>query len=107
MTAVTRLLVEPPLREAAAAERAALVALLRERVDAFNAAARRAGLSYPRYDGGFFTTVFAEDGDAVCRRMRAEGVFAVPQGKGVRLALCSVPVRQVPRLVDTLARSLA
>jgi aromatic-amino-acid transaminase len=106
MAAITRLLVEPALRDAAAAERAGFLALLRERVDAFNALARTAGLAYPRYDGGFFTTVFVPDGDRVAAKMRAEGVYAVPQSGGVRLGLCSVAKRDVPRLVEAVARAL-
>jgi aromatic-amino-acid transaminase len=103
MHAVTRLLTEPGLRDAVRAEREELVRLLRERVDAFNAAARAAGLRHPRYDGGFFTTVFADDGDAVARAMRGQGVYAVPQDGGVRLALCSTSLAEVPRLVEALA----
>jgi aromatic-amino-acid transaminase len=92
-------------------ERAALKAVLSARVDAFNALAQKAGLRYPRYDGGFFVTVFVdrprEQGDA----MKTRGVFAVPQvaasgtGGVLRVALCAVASRHVPRLVDALRDS--
>jgi aromatic-amino-acid transaminase len=107
MSAVTRLLVDPDVRASAATERAGLVKLLDERVAAFNAAAKKAGLRFPRYDGGFFTTVFADDADAAARRMREEGVYVVPIEGALRLGLCSVKAADVPRLVETTARALA
>jgi aromatic-amino-acid transaminase len=106
MSAVTRLLTDPALVSAVRGERAGLVALLGERVDAFNRAAKRAGLSYPRYDGGFFATVFTAHAAAVGDRLRGKGVFVVPVEGGVRLGLCAVPAAQVPGLVDALAAAL-
>jgi aromatic-amino-acid transaminase len=107
MAAITRLLTDADLRTAAESERAALVALLDQRVAAFNTAAREAGLRFPRYDGGFFVTVFAADADGAARRMREEGVYVVPVGGAVRIGLCSVKAADVPRLVATTARALA
>ncbi len=106
MTAVTRLLVDADVRAAAATERASLVKLLDERVAAFNSAAKKAGLVFPRYDGGFFTTVFADDAVGAARRMREVGVFVVPIEGALRLGLCSVKAADVPRLVETTAQSL-
>jgi aromatic-amino-acid transaminase len=107
MHAVTRLLTDPASRAGVAAEREALVRLLGERVEAFNREAKAAGLRFPRYDGGFFTTVFTPEADEVARRMREEGVFGVPIPGAVRLALSSVAKRDVPRLVSSVAASVA
>jgi aromatic-amino-acid transaminase len=108
LAAITRLLTDSAARSACDAERRDLIASLRARVAVFNELARPRGLSYPRYDGGFFVTVF--DGDALSRaaRMQERGVFVVPQvlsnGRGaLRVALCAVATRDVPRLVDALA----
>jgi aromatic-amino-acid transaminase len=109
--AVTRLLTDPELAAACRAEREELKALLRSRVDAFNAAAPARGLVYPRYEGGFFVTVFHDDPVAKAAAMKEAGVFVVPQkapqgdqGRGaLRVALCSVAQRDVARLVDALA----
>jgi aspartate/tyrosine/aromatic aminotransferase len=106
MLAVTRLLVDPALRAAVDQERAGFVRLLSERVATFNDAARKARLPHPRYDGGFFTTVFTADAPAAAKRMRAEGVYAVPIEGALRLGLCSVPRSDVPRLVDATARAV-
>jgi aspartate/tyrosine/aromatic aminotransferase len=103
MYAVTRLLREPALRQACDAERATLTALLGHRVAAFNAAARARDLRYPRYEGGFFVTVFHPQAEAQAQAMRARGVYVVPQPGGLRVAVCSVPQADVPRLVEALA----
>jgi aromatic-amino-acid transaminase len=106
MLAVTELLENPALRARADQERERLRALLGERVSAFNAAAAKAGLAYPRYEGGFFVTVFAADPERAAARMRELGVFVVPIAGALRVALCSTPARDVPRLVDALAQGL-
>jgi aromatic-amino-acid transaminase len=113
--AVTRLLTDRALADACDAERASLKGLLRTRVEAFNALAPSRGLIYPRYEGGFFVTVFHDDPPAKAAAMKEQGVFVVPQrapvgdqgrdqGRGaLRVALCSVAARDVQRLVDALA----
>jgi len=109
MKAVTRFLVEPELRAALDAERDDLKRLLGARVAAFNEHAPKHRLEYPRYEGGFFVTVFADDALERARRMRERGVFVVPQAPSatrrgsLRVALCSVAERDVPRLCEVLA----
>lgn len=103
--AAVELLTKPALKAAVDEERQRLVALLDERVAVFNREARAAGLRYPRYEGGFFVSVFAPDAQAVAARMRADGVYVVPMEGAVRVALCSTPVASVPRLVQSLAKA--
>jgi aromatic-amino-acid transaminase len=105
MAAVTRLLREPALAAQVARERAELVALLDRRVATFNELARPRGLRYPRYDGGFFVTVFVDDPQAAADKMKSDGVFVVPVRGALRVALCSVPTADIPRVVDSLARA--
>ena len=104
--AAIELLTKPELRAAVETERQRLVALLDERVAVFNRAARAAGLRYPRYEGGFFVSVFAPDAERVAAAMRADGVYVVPMEGAVRVALCSTPAAAVPRLVASLAKAL-
>ena len=66
---------------------------------AWNAAAK-GKLVYPRYEGGFFVTVFAADAKERAVRMKDAGVFVVPQKGALRVALCSVAERDVKRLVE-------
>ncbi len=110
-SAITRCLTDPALAKACDAERETLKSLLRARVAAFNALAPGRGLRYPRYEGGFFVTVFHDDPIAKAAAMKELGVFVVPQkapagdgGSGaLRVALCSVAERDVARLIDALA----
>lgn len=103
MRAVTRLLTDPTLAAACDREREELKALLGARVAAFNELAPRRALRYPRYEGGFFVTVFADDAPERAARMRDKGVFVVPQRGALRVALCSVAAKDVERLVEALA----
>jgi aromatic-amino-acid transaminase len=110
MTAVTRLLTDAHLAAACSAERAELKKALLARVDAFNDLAHTRGLKYPRYDGGFFVTVFDDRAREKAASMRERGVYVVPQvlpggGGALRVALCAVASSDVPRLVEALATS--
>jgi aromatic-amino-acid transaminase len=106
LLAITSLLADPEARAAADRDRAKLVRLLNERVAAFNALARPAGLDFPRYEGGFFVTVFTPHAARVAELCREDGVYLVPLKGGVRVALCATPQGQVERLVKTLASAL-
>lgn len=107
LLAATELLTDPDLRRRADAERAAMVRLLDERVAVFNELAGQAGLSYPRYEGGFFVSVFTPDGEVTAASMREAGVYVVPMEGAVRIALCATPAASLPRLVDALAAGVA
>ena len=103
MLAITECLCDPELAARVERERGELRALLAARAELFTRLARAARLAHPRYEGGFFVTVFTPDGERTAARMRARGVFVVPLPGAVRVALCSTPVRTLPRLVEALA----
>jgi aromatic-amino-acid transaminase len=108
LSAITRLLTDADMAKACDAEREALKSTLRARVDAFNRHARERNLKYPRYEGGFFVTVFHDAPREKALKMKEQGVFVVPQvkktgGGALRVALCSVAERDVGRLVESLA----
>jgi aspartate/tyrosine/aromatic aminotransferase len=102
MLAITELIEDPGLRARSDQEREGLRALLQERVHVFNGLARKAGLSFPRYEGGFFVSVFTPRPRVTSARMQEHGVFVVPLEGAVRIAMCSTPARDVPRLVEAL-----
>jgi aromatic-amino-acid transaminase len=108
LSAITRLLADAEMARACAAEREELKKLLLSRVQAFNRHAHERGLRYPRYEGGFFVTMFDDGAREKAEAMRARGVYVLPLvgggGRGVlRVALCSVAERDVGRLVESLA----
>ena len=72
----------------------------------WNELAGPAGLDYPRYDGGFFTTVFSDDPRGVAATLREEGLFVVPTAGALRVAMCAVNEGAVERIVDGLKRAL-
>lgn len=104
MAAIGRILGDATLRAQVDSERAALKAVLDGRVARWNELGGKAGLRYPRYDGGFFTTVFCDDAPGAAAKLRADGLFVVPQSGALRVALCSVAERDLARLVDGIAR---
>lgn len=107
MAAIARLLGDAELRARVDRERAALKSLLDRRVAKWNELAGAAKLRYPRYSGGFFTTVFCDDAFGVAQRLKADGIFVVPQAGALRVALCSVAERDIPALVDAIAKHTA
>lgn len=102
MAAVAKLLSNDELRARVVSERAALVELLAKRVEFWNRLAGEAGLRYPRYDGGFFTTVFSDDPKSVGKTLSDRGIFLVPTAGAVRVAMCAVNERQIERIVVAL-----
>ena len=61
----------------------------------------RAAVDFYKLEPGD-VTVFHDDAAAQAARMRDAGVFVVPLGSALRIAVCSVAVRDVPRLADSL-----
>jgi aromatic-amino-acid transaminase len=104
MAAIATILGDPRLKAQVDGERSELKAVLDRRVAVWNEHARKAGLAYPRYTGGFFTTVFCDDAVGAAAKLRGDGLFVVPQSGALRVALCSVAERDIPRLVEGIAR---
>jgi aromatic-amino-acid transaminase len=106
MAAVARLLSDKELHKKVLDERADLVRLLARRVEFWNERASAAGLHYPRYDGGFFTTVFNDDPKKSSQAMCARGLYLVPTAGALRVAVCAVNEAQIARIVEGLAAVL-
>jgi aromatic-amino-acid transaminase len=107
MAAIARVLSDPELRARVERERGELKDLLDRRVARWNELAPGKGLVFPRYNGGFFTTVFCADPAKAAARLRDEGVFVVPVQGALRVGLCAVPERDIERLVSALGRATA
>ncbi len=103
LVGISKMLADAQLKAASDLERQALKQLLMNRVRAFNRTAEPRHLKYPRYEGGFFVTVFHEAAEAQAEKMRTKGVYVVPQKGALRVALCSVAEADIPRLVSALA----
>lgn len=106
MDAVRRCLVESSLTAKVNEERNRLRSLLDARVHAFNHSAAGTKLRYPRYNGGFFVTVFTDDSKLAMSKLEPKGVFVVPGPGSLRVALCSVAERDIATLVQALNDSI-
>ena len=104
--AITKVLTDETLHAQSVKERAELVDMLNRRVDHWNKFATKAGLNYPRYDGGFFTTVFCDDAVGVAAKLREQGVYVVPIKGALRVAMCAVSEPGIERIVAALAAEL-
>jgi len=104
--AITELLTDDARADRVTEDRAQLVQLLDARVEAFNEHAGAAGLRYPRYEGGFFVTVFTPDSRRTADVAAEDGVFVVPMDGVVRVALCAVPREDIEVLVRAVARGV-
>ena len=106
MLAITELLTDEDLFARAGNDRAQLIELLDARVALFNEYAKKRGLRYPRYEGGFFVTVSTPNAQRTAEVAAARGVFVVPLEGVVRVALCAVPTSDVAALVDAVAAGI-
>lgn len=104
--AITSIMEDESLRARVDAERHALVELTTRRVEAFNRAASELGLDYPRYEGGFFVSVFTPDSAVTAEVAEEKGVYVVPMAGAVRVALCAVPEVDVEHLVAAVAEGV-
>lgn len=102
MSTVAAMLGDAELRARLERERDEVRTLLADRVEVFNRAAEGTALRYPRYEGGFFVSCFADDPAAVSARCKERGLFIVPMQGAVRIGLCSVKKDDIAELVDIL-----
>ena len=105
---ITRVLTDPVLSQQVKTEREALVEMLAKRVSTWNElAGPKERIVYPRYQGGFFTTVFCDDPPAKAAALREKGIYVIPTRGALRVAMCAVNEGQVGRIVDGLDAVLA
>ena len=93
------------------AEKQEYVELLKERSRAFVSEALACGLDCYPYKEGFFVTVKVEDKDILAKyheELMKNNIFAVAVNKGIRVAICSLPVKQckglAPKMKEILDR---
>jgi aspartate/tyrosine/aromatic aminotransferase len=79
--------------------------VLAARADALDASLVDEGMAALHWQGGFFVMVPAGDPDAICGRLKAEGVFTVPLPEGLRVGLCGLRAEEAPRFAKALRRA--
>lgn len=81
--------------------------LLARRAEVFVREAQTVDLAICPYQAGFFITVPTENAKQVSERLQGERIFVVPLKKGLRVAVCSVPVRKMPGLATSIKNALS
>lgn len=91
------------------AEKDEYVELLKERSDIFTSEADACGLEYYPYKEGFFVTVKIEDNNvrnAYQEALMKEHIYTVMVNKGIRVAVCSLPVEKCKGLAARMKKIL-
>lgn len=81
--------------------------LIAERADAFLKEAEQIGLTVLPYHGGFFITIPCDHPDQVSDVLIEDKIFVASLQKGIRVAVCSVPVKHMKRLATKLKEAIA
>lgn len=87
-------------------ERRQYAAILQQRADLFVAEAKTAGLNFLPYTAGFFITIPTADPVAASNILRQSNIFVVPMAKGLRIAVCAVPVNKIRGLAAKVAEAV-
>jgi len=77
------------------AERDATYRMIKARADLFMQEASACGLKIIPYKAGFFLSIPSTMPDEVCERLHDDGIFIVPLKAGIRVALCSIPLKKI------------
>ncbi len=85
-------------------EKSEYVDLLKKRTDLFVKEAKEAGLSHYPYKEGFFVTLDMDNDKAakLHQALMDENIFTVKVNKGIRVALCSLPLEKVKGLAGRI-----
>lgn len=96
-------------RDAYEAEKDKYVDLLKERSTIFSSEADACGLEYYPYKEGFFVTVKIDDNNvrnAYHEALMKEHIYTVMVNKGIRVAVCSLPVEKCKGLAGRMKKIL-
>lgn len=80
---------------------------IQERAGIFTQEAKAANLKMLPFIAGYFLTIPAKNPQAVCNKLHDDLIFAVPLGKGVRIAVCAVPASKIRGMAGKVAAAIA
>jgi len=87
-------------------EREVLYTLIRRRADIFMSEAQEVGLHILPYIAGFFITIPANNPDAICEKLHADNIFAVPIVHGIRIAVCAVTTAKIVGMAAKISKAM-
>lgn len=80
---------------------------IQERAGIFTTEAKQANLKMLPFIAGYFLTIPTKNPQAVCNKLHDDLIFAVPLGKGIRIAVCAVPSRKIKGMAAKVAAAIA
>jgi aromatic-amino-acid transaminase len=86
---------DPKLLHATEEERDFYYKMIKARADLFMKEAKACGLPMIPYIAGFFLSIPAKNPTAICDKLHEDGIYVVPLAAGVRVAVCSVPLKKI------------
>ena len=92
----------PELKQNILAEINQAVKVVNNRADLFVKEAEECGLEIYPYSGGFFITVFSEDGLKLAEQLKEDKIYVLGFKKAVRIAICSVPIYELKGLAKRI-----
>ena len=106
MTTLATIYNDPKLLAAVDKERADYYQMIKARADLFTAEAKEAGLLMLPYVAGFFLSIPTDNSDAVCDKLHEDNIFAVPLARGVRVAVCAVPLNKIKGMASKIKKAI-
>ncbi len=97
---------DPALLQQVGNERSAYAGLMAARAKVFVEEAKQAKLEILPYSAGFFVTIPCASPVEASNVLRQSNIFVVPMAKGLRVAVCAVPVRKMYGLADKVAHAV-
>lgn len=88
------------------AEREELRQLLEKRAEIFLEEAASTGLEICPYKAGFFVTIPAVQPEQSCELLKQDNIFAVPISRGIRFAICSVPLYKMKGIAGKIKSAI-
>lgn len=105
MTVLTKIQQDATLLAQFEKEREELYQTIRKRGAIFMEEAEACKLNALPYKAGFFISVPAPDPGAVCDKLHDDLIFAVPLKKGVRIAVCAVPIAKMHGMAEKIKKA--
>lgn len=97
---------DPVLKSKIDDERNKYTKLVKDRAEIFVNEAKEVGLINAPFHSGFFISVPSNNPKALSNKLMEDNIFAVPLKKGVRFAVCSVPLTKVPGMASKTKKAI-
>ena len=87
-------------------EREQVRLLLEKRAEVFTNEAKSVKLDICPYNAGFFVTIPAAQSEESCKLLKKDNIFAVPISRGIRFAICSVPLYKMKGIAEKIKKAV-